>query len=161
MNSPLSLLRFLCLFFLISSTSFAAPPPGPANSARTAQVPGWSDDDLNFFLHGSMSAEVVPEQVLRAFLKTYPELFPTSDLAHLGMVPDANFGWPIGFSRKNVKHLGNLSAVAINCASCHYVEIAGGAAKQPIAVLGGTSHFNVEGFFGAVLVATFKTSDPA
>jgi hypothetical protein len=25
------------------------------------QVPSWSKDDLNFFLHGSMSTEVVPE----------------------------------------------------------------------------------------------------
>lgn len=31
---------------------------------------------------------------------------------------------------------------------------------QPIRILGVTSHFNVEGFFGSVLVATFKTSDP-
>jgi len=30
---------------------------------------------MNFFLHGSMSTEVVPEAVLRAFIKTYPDLF--------------------------------------------------------------------------------------
>jgi len=34
------------------------------------QVPSWSKEDLNFFLHGSMSTEVVPESVLRAFIKT-------------------------------------------------------------------------------------------
>src|SRR5205085_5593497 len=31
---------------------------------------------------------------------------------------------------------------------------------DPIRILGVTSHFNVEAFFGSVLVATFKTSDP-
>src|SRR3977135_3453679 len=65
-----------------------------------AQVPTWSQDDLNFFLHGSMGTEIFPEPVLRALIKTYPELFPTSDLTHLGLIPDHDFGWPIGFSRK-------------------------------------------------------------
>lgn len=141
------------------------------------QAPSWSKDDLNFFLHGSMSTEVVPESVLRAFIKTYPDLFPSSDLTHLGLIPDKAFGWPIGFSRKNVQHLGSLSAVGINCASCHVAEITrtnGGTTsvssgtgrspslqEQPIRILGVTSHFNVEGFYGSVLVATFKTSDPA
>ena len=141
------------------------------------QVPSWSQDDLNFFLHGSMSTEVVPEAVLRAFIKTYPDLFPIGDLTYLGMIPDQEFGWPIGFSRKNIEHLGNLSAIGINCASCHVAQIThtnGGTTSMssgtgrssslqdpPIRILGVTSHFNVEGFFGAVLVATFKTSDPA
>src|SRR5439155_22968260 len=77
----------------------------------SAQVPSWSADDLDFFLHGSMGTEVVPEAVLRAFIKTYPDLFPSSDLSHLGLIGDKEFGWPIGFSRKHVTHLGNLSAV--------------------------------------------------
>jgi hypothetical protein len=127
-----------------------------------AQVPKWSADDLEFFLHGSMSTEVVPERVLRAFIKIYPDLFPASDLAYLGLIPDPQFGWPIGFSRKaEVKHLGGLSAVGINCASCHMAQITSSEAKGPIRILGATSHFNVEGFFGAVLVSTFKTSEPA
>src|SRR5947209_11122202 len=124
------------------------------------QVPSWSKDDVNFFLHGSMSSEVVPESVLRAFIKTYPDLFPSSDLSHLGMIPDKEFGWPIGFSRKNVQHLAGMPAVGINCASCHVAEITSSSSEDPIRILGVTSHFNVEGFFGAVLVATFKTSDP-
>src|SRR5436190_92361 len=70
----------------------------------TAQIPKWSPDDLKLFLHGSMSTEVVPEVVLRAFIKIYPDLFPRSDLSHLGLIPDPDFGWPIGFSRKEVKH---------------------------------------------------------
>ena len=124
------------------------------------QAPTWSKEDLNFFLHGSMSTEVVPESVLRAFIKTYPDLFPSWDLTHLGMIPDREFGWPIGFSRKNVQHLGNMSAIGINCASCHVAQIASTSSQDPIRILGVTSHFNVEGFFGAVLVATFKTSAP-
>src|SRR5213592_2451017 len=90
----------------------------------TAQVPKWSANDLDFFLHGSMSTEVVPEPVLRAFIQIYPDLFPASDLAYLGLIPDPDFGWPIGFSRKSeVKHLGGLSTVGINCASCHVAQI--------------------------------------
>src|SRR5207237_3114350 len=87
------------------------------------QAPSWSKDDLNFFLHGSMSTEVVPESVLRAFIKMYPDLFPSSELTHLGLIPDKEFGWPIGFSQKKVQHLGNLPAIGINCASCHVAQI--------------------------------------
>ena len=129
---------------------------------QNAQVPTWSRDDFNFFLHGSMGTEVFPEPVLRAFIKTYPDLFPTADLSHLGLIPDRDFGWPIGFSRQTaVKHLGNLPAVGINCASCHFAQITSPADSTPIGILGTTSHFNVEAFFGSVLTATFKTADPA
>src|SRR5438876_11723244 len=88
----------------------AATDSGTTNTKiAEQQVPSWSKEDLNFFLHGSMSTEVVPEPVLRAFIKTYPDLFPASDLSHLGLIPDPAFTWPIGFSRKSeVKHLGNL-----------------------------------------------------
>jgi hypothetical protein len=126
----------------------------------TTQVPKWSSDDLDFFLHGSMSTEVVPESVLHAFIKTYPDLFPRQDLAHLGLIPDADFGWPIGFSRREVKHLGGLPAVGLNCASCHVAEIHS-SKSAPVRVLGVTSHFDAEAFFGAVIVATFRTADPA
>src|ERR1043166_8836543 len=53
-----------------------------------------------------------------------------------------------------------MSAIGINCASCHVAEITSTSSNEPIRILGVTSHFNVEGFFGAVLVGTFKTSDP-
>jgi hypothetical protein len=125
------------------------------------QVPTWTKNDMNFFLHGSMSTEVFPEAVLRAFFKTYPEVFRTNDLSHLGLIPDPEFGWPIGFSRKPVKHLGGLPTVGINCASCHVAQITSTSSKDPIEILGVTSHFDVEGFFNSVIVATFKTSDPA
>ena len=109
-----------------------------------------------------MGTEVVPEVVLRAFIRTYPDLFLTQDLSYLGLIPDSEFGWPIDFSRnREVKHLGGMSALGINCASCHFVQITSASTPDPIRILGGTSHFNVEAFFGSVLVATFKTSDPA
>src|SRR4051794_9264217 len=138
----------------------AADQPAKAK-IDPAQIPKWSPDDLDFFLHGSMSTEVVPERVLRAFMKIYPDLFPASDLAYLGLIPDSAFGWPIGFSRKaEVKHLGGLSAIGINCASCHVAQIHSSTTKEPIRILGATSHFNVEAYFGSVLIATFKTSEP-
>ena len=155
-----------CAAFVLMAVGLGGSSVVPAQSTAGAtrtdiqQVPSWSKDDLSFFLHGSMSTEVVPEAVLRAFIKTYPDLFPSSDLSHLGLIPDSDFGWPIGLSRKNVQHLGGLPAVGINCASCHLAQITSTSTQQPIRILGVTSHFNVEAFFGAVLVSTFKTADP-
>jgi len=128
-----------------------------------AQVPSWSRDDLNFFLHGSMGTEVVPEPVLRAFIRIYPDLFPKADLSNFGAIPDVKFGWPIGFSRRDVPHLGGLSAVGVNCASCHVGEITppDGAPQVGIRLLGVTSQFDAEGFLGAVIISTFRTEDPA
>jgi hypothetical protein len=144
-----------------AAVTFAADQPARAK-IDPAQIPKWSAEDLDFFLHGSMSTEVVPERVLRAFIKIYPDLFPASDLAYLGLIPDPAFGWPIGFSRKaEVKHLGGLSGVGINCASCHVAQIHSSGNKEPLRILGTTSHFNVEAYFGSVLVSTFKTSEPA
>jgi hypothetical protein len=148
---------FLLAYLIRAGAATESKPP----RIDLEQVPSWSKQDMDFFLHGSMSTEVVPESVLRAFIKTYPELFPTNDLSHLGLIPDPAFGWPVGFSRAHVKHLGGLPAVGINCASCHVAEITSTSSTEPIRILGVTSHFNVEAFFGAVLVSTFKTSDPA
>jgi hypothetical protein len=124
MNSRICASRFsasIGILLLLAANVIAGPKPA---SPDRAQVPSWSQDDLNFFLHGSMGTEIFPEPVLRALIKTYPDLFPTSDLSHLGLIPDNDFGWPIGFSRKTaVKHLGNLPAVGINCASCHVSQI--------------------------------------
>src|SRR5436853_7136427 len=104
--------------------SAALDKVSPARSDIAAmQVPGWSKKDLDFFLHGSMSTEVVPEPVLRAFIDTYPDLFPKADLSHFGLIPDPQFGWPIGFSRSQVPHLGGLPALGVNCASCHVADI--------------------------------------
>lgn len=126
-----------------------------------AQVPKWSHADLDFFLHGSMSTEVVPERALQAFIAIYPDLFPSKDLSNFGLLPDAAAGWPVGISRRDVPHLAGLTSIGINCAACHVGEIDLGANTRPVRVLGMTSHFNAEAFFGAVVVATFRTSDPA
>jgi hypothetical protein len=155
--------RILSVLAIVSAAAVFAAVPEQTSKVKinTEQVPTWTAEDLDFFLHGTMSTEVVPERVLRAFMKIYPDLFPAADLSYLGLIPDPAFGWPIGISRKaEVKHLGGLSAVGINCASCHLAEIHSGGSKEPIRILGATSHFNVEAFFGSVLVATFKTSEP-
>ena len=147
---------------VLSAEGATDQAPSVVSTIAAEQVPTWSRADMDFFLHGTMSTEVFPEAVLRAFIKTYPELFPTEDLSHLGLIPDPEFGWPIGFSRKKeVKHLGGLAAVGINCASCHVAQITHASSSTPIRILGVTSHFDVESFFGSVLVATFKTAEPA
>jgi hypothetical protein len=56
--------------------------------------------------------------------KIYPDLFATSDLTYFGLIADAEFGWPIATSRANVKHLGGLPSLGINCASCHVAQMA-------------------------------------
>jgi hypothetical protein len=124
----------------------ASPDSRSAPSARreaggieVAQVPGWSRDDLEFFLHGSMGTEVLPERVLRAFVPTNPDLFPRPDLSHFGLIADPAFGWPIGFSRRQVPHLGGLSAVGVNCAACHVGQIVPEPDGAPVRVLGMTS----------------------
>jgi processive rubber oxygenase RoxA-like protein len=163
MNSKAESPTIFLFAMFVSASVICAAESTPAEKKPAppgmAQVPTWSQDDLNFFLHGSMSTEVIPEDVLRAFIKTYPDLFPTHDLTHLGLIPDAKFGWPIGFSRTKVKHLGELPSLGINCASCHVAQLTANNTVFPI--LGVTSHFNVEAFYGSMLVATFKTSDPA
>jgi mono/diheme cytochrome c family protein len=170
---PKQVLRILSALPLLGLISCATSsnenevptPQSQSQSARVGidlgQVPTWSRQDLDFFLHGSMSTEVVPEAVLRAFIRTYPDLFATSDLSHFGMIPDPGFGWPVGFSRGKVPHLGGLSAVGLNCAACHVGEVTPAPGAAPVRVLGMTSHFDAEAFFGSVIVATFRTADAA
>jgi hypothetical protein len=108
-----------------------------------------------------MSAEVVPERVLRAFVRAYPDLFPDPALTSFGLVADPAFGWPIGFSRREVAHLGGLSSVGINCAACHAGEVIPAGGGAAVRVLGLPSHFDAEAFFGALTVATLRTLEPA
>ena len=138
-----------------------ASSPPPRATTDPAQVPRWSTGDLEFFLHGSMGSEVIPERVLRAFIVTYPDLFPRADLANFGLLPDPDFGWPVGLSRREVPHLGGLSSLGINCASCHVGDVVSRNGGAPVRILGMTSLFDVEAFFGAVTVATFRTAQPA
>src|SRR5688572_14212017 len=164
--APCALAVLPALIFFTSNAGSAekenAPPAGQNPTAvDMTQVPDWSRADLDFFLHGSMSTEFVPETVLRAFIRAYPDVFPKRDLSHLGLIPDPGFGWPVGFSRSEVRHLGGLPAVGVNCASCHVGEIEAVAGGARLRVLGMTSHFDAEAFFGSVIVSTFRTADPA
>ncbi len=154
--------RPLVLFLSLASctTTASSPMPGVSGDAGSAQVPSWSPADLLFFLHGSMGTEVVPELLLRAFTRSDPDLFPREDLTNFGLVPDPDFGWPIGLSRRDVPHLGNLASVGVNCASCHSGELAPVGGGATVRVLGAASHFDAEAFFGAVTVATFRVGDP-
>jgi hypothetical protein len=157
--APLAVI--LALTFCAAAVVDGDPTPDPQSRTGSAQVPTWSARDLDDFLHGSMSTEVVPEVVLRSFVRTYPDLFPTADLSHFGLIPDPAFGWPIGFSRRSVPHLGGLSAVGLNCAACHVGEVFAAPGATPVRVLGMTAHFDAEAYFGAVAVASFRTAEPA
>lgn len=132
-----------------------------ANPVPAAQVPTWSADDMQFFLHGSMSTEVVPENVLKAFRATYPDLLPGRDFSAFGIIAVPGNDLPIGFSRREVPHLGGLRSLGINCASCHVAQVVPAGGGEPLRVLGVTSHFDPEAFFGAVIAATFQTADLA
>src|SRR5438105_5939949 len=152
-------MKKILLFLLLLPLSFcliqsAISSKEKSAVAGNAQVPTWSQEDMDFFLHGSMSTEVMPEMILRALMHTYPDLFPTQDLSHLGLIPDPAFGWPIGFSRARVSHLGGLSSVGINCASCHVTDISSVQGGAPVRLLGLTSLFDAEAFFGSVIAAT-------
>src|SRR5262245_47961448 len=83
------ILLSVTLISCASADQNGSSPP----AATKAQTPTWTDSDLQFFLHGSMSTEFVPETVLRAFIRANPDLFPNADLRHVGLVPDASFGW--------------------------------------------------------------------
>lgn len=161
MKTSRHLLIAVAIFAFALTGISAKEPPRTESGIDLAQVPKWSPADLDFFLHGSMGTEVVPERVLWAFMATYPDLFPKKDLSNFGLLPDTAAGLPVGVSRREVPHLGRMRSIGINCASCHVGEINLGSGTKPVRVLGMTSHFDVEAFFGAVVVATFRTSDPA
>src|SRR5262245_11726161 len=74
-------------------------PSEPGIDSR--QTPTWSIDDERFFFHGSMGNEFVPERMLRAFLRAYPDLFPGGSLAAFGVAVEPGTSWPIGFSRRD------------------------------------------------------------
>src|ERR1051325_5066046 len=81
----LRILLFVVGFVALISTSAPSAAPEPKSIDR-AQVPTWSQEDMDFFLHGSMSTEVIPEIVLRAFFQTYPDLFPNQNLSQFGLI---------------------------------------------------------------------------
>ena len=159
MRKPSLGASLIALSLLATAEPATSEPRVPAGIDR-AQVPGWSEDDLAFFLHGSMSTEVIPERLLAAWAGTYPELFPTPDLSHLGLIPDPGAGLPIGVSRAPVAHLGGLPSLGLNCASCHVTEVRPKTGAAPVRVLGGNADFDAEGLFGTVIRAMYSTLEP-
>src|SRR2546427_478767 len=138
-------------------------------SARTApyavdpaQTGAWSTakDDLRFFLHGTMSSEFVPERVLKAFAAAYPDLYPGGDFSAYGVIVDPADDLPIGFTRRNVQHLGGQPSIGINCAVCHVGELRDARDHSLIRVIGRPSEFNIYAFFGAFSVAMARTAEP-
>ena len=109
----------------------------------------------DFFWHGSMSTEFAPEAVLRAFIKVYPDLFPSGDFSHLGAIADPEFGVAGGVQP------GEGGTLGVGCrrwgdqlcfVSCggrwRWGRVReGGPARERVRVLGVTSLFNVEGIF--------------
>jgi cytochrome c553 len=138
----------------------AAQDPAAWQGFAPAQAPTWSAADLEFFLHGSMSTEVVPERVFAAFRAIYPDLLPGDGFAAFGFVADARSGQlPVGVSRREVKHLGSLPSLGLNCAACHTTELQDQGTV--VRLLGSVGHLDSEAFFGAVTAAELRTADPA
>ncbi len=161
-------IRFLALFAIVGMSSCATGPNSRQETVPTpyhvdlTQVPTWSSDDLEFFLHGSMGTEVLPERVLHAFMGAYPDLYPGKDLSSFGLIVERSDGVPMGFSRREIDHLGGLPAIGMNCAACHVGRVESSFPGTPVVtVLGMTSHFDVEQFFGALTLAMLRTQEPA
>lgn len=141
-----------------------APEENPAAKATRVdleQVPKWSANDMDFFLHGSMGSEFLPVAVHQAFCKTYPELFSGTDFSWFGLLENPGSHDAVGISARDVPHLGGMSSYGINCASCHVAEFVPSGGGQAVRVLGVTSHFDVEAFYNTIILATFKTADLA
>ena len=66
----LLLLALFCLLGTFPTDKSSRTSPSGTNRVALAQAPGWSPAHMQFFLHGSMSTEFVPESVLRAFIQT-------------------------------------------------------------------------------------------
>lgn len=78
------------------------------------QVPQWKRADLEFFLHGSMGTEVIPERVLNAFVATYPDLYPTKNLSNFGLIRwgQIDTAQPAGLDPRNPPI---TAAIGFNC----------------------------------------------
>ena len=140
----------------------ASPPEASTlHGIPSAQVPVWSAEDAEFYLHGSMSSEFIPERVLDAFISTYPDLFPGGDLSAFGVIYHDRSDLPVGFSRREIPHLGRQVSVGINCAACHVGKVDQLDERPPTLVLGKASQLNVYAFFGTIAIAMVRTAEPA
>jgi hypothetical protein len=131
------------------------------NGLDSRQTPGWSAADERDFLYGSMGNEFVPERVLRAFLQTYPDLFPGGDLTAFGALAAPGREWPVGFSRRAVPHFGGQPSIGLNCAGCHLNEFRTADDRPGLRLIGPPAVFDVYAFSGALAVAMARTTEPA
>jgi hypothetical protein len=124
-------------------------------------VPTWSAEDLASFSMARWERKFFPSRCCALSSKSTPDLFPTSDLTHLGLIPDQEFGWPIGSvarPRSNIWAIFRPSgSTALPAMSRRSLRTEG---SEPIRILGTTSDFNVEAFFGSVLGATVQDHRP-
>lgn len=150
------LLILTALLTIAACATLHAPPGG----LDLRQVPTWSDADAQEFLFGSMGNEFVPERVLRAFIATYPDLFPGGSLTVFGALTVAGREWPIGFSRRAVPHFGNHMSVGLNCAGCHLNEFWTSPNGRGIRLIGPPATFDIYAFSGALAVAMARTTEP-
>lgn len=133
----------------------------PQHSQKEQQVPNWSKDDMEFYLHGSMGSEFLPLFAFEGFRATYPELFPKGDFTEFGLLEDKSSHIAVGITVGEPKHLAGMKAFGINCAACHTTELEPSDGGKPVRVLGVTGTFDAEAFYNSVILATFKTADPA
>lgn len=161
---PVTFSAFAILLLVLACAGGARTTGSSSAQFDTAQVPKWSAPDLDFFLHGSMGTEVVPEVVLAAFRRTYPDLFPGEGFAAFGAIDplpaSGAAALPAGFSLRQVEHLGGLPAIGLNCAACHTTAVEPKAGAETEYLIGTTGHFDAEAWFGAVTVAGLRTQDP-
>lgn len=151
----------VAFFALASSLGVSArAQSAPAARIDSAQAPGWDEKDRRFFLHGSMSTEILPDVVLTAFQATFPELFPARGLGAFGLIDDPDDDLPVGVSRREVPHLGGLPSVGVNCAACHVREYAVPGSTRAALVFGSPAQFDPEAFYGAMIAATFQARVP-
>jgi mono/diheme cytochrome c family protein len=116
-----------------------------------------TSDEVDFLMHGSLATEVIPVRLLEAFTIAYPDIFPDSDMSNFGLIPDPVAGLPLGVSMtKAVAHLGGQDAVGINCVSCHMTEVDLGDGSAPRRIVGPAGQFDVNAFFGAVVVGMVR-----
>jgi hypothetical protein len=150
----------LAALLVLTLAGCGTTPRTSEHGIDVRQTPTWSADDERVFFHGSMGNEFVPERMLRAFMRAYPELFPGGRLAAFGAVDEPGTSWPIGFSRRDVAHLGGPS-IGMNCAACHLGEFREAPDRAPVRVIGAPAAFDVYAFTGALAVSMAKTTEPA
>jgi hypothetical protein len=115
------------------------------------QVPDWTDDDFEFFMYGSMGAEIIPVRVLRAFSQNSKVDFDL--LVQAGLMawdPEAEF--PLGVSQRIAPQLGNQLSVGLNCAACHVNRVNNSTGSEVRLVLGKPGKIAVDFLYKNIII---------